>query len=145
MSFVYTPALAKLNSTTLEGDVRALLVMTNTTADTDEDAEFIADIGTLDEYDGATYARVALASEDLSADGANDRAIMTATSPITFATLGVGTRQCQAVVLYRHVTNDADSELIAYIDGTGFPFDGNGENVSLNIGANGLIRIRNAA
>lgn len=144
MSFVYTRALGLLNQATLAGDVRALLVMSNTTADTDEDAEFISSIGTLDEYDGSGYAREALTTESFAVDLANNRWAWDADSPITFAALGVGTRQCVGLLLFLHVTNDGDSKPIAYIDGTGFPFDGNGEDVNFNIHANGLALVQNA-
>ena len=50
-SFAYTYGLGKLNTTVLTGDIRALLVMSNTTADTDEDAQFIID----DQYFKSLY------------------------------------------------------------------------------------------
>lgn len=144
MSFAFTRAIGILHSTTLTGDVRAALVMSNTTADTDEDAEFIADIGTLDEHNGAGYARQALANESFAVDLANDRWAFDA-DPIVFASLGVGTRQCVGMLLYLHVTNDADSKPLLYIDGAGFPFDAVGTNVTLTPHANGIALKRNAA
>lgn len=143
MSHVYTPALGLLNPTVLTGDVRAALVMSNTTADTEVDAEFMAAFTTLDEYDGASYARVALTTEAFAADLASDR-FKFSCDPITFATLGVGTRQCVGMILYLHVTNDADSKPLFYIDGTGWPFDGNGEDVTFTPHADGAAYIRNA-
>lgn len=142
-SKVMTRALGLLNPTVLTGDVRAILVMTNTTADTEVDSEFISDFTTLDEYDGSGYARVALASEAFAVDLANDRWEFTSAA-FTFAALGVGTRQCQGLLLYLHVTNDADSKPLMYIDGTGFPFDGNGEDVILTPNAEGILQIANA-
>lgn len=140
MSHVYTPSLAKLNTSVLQGDVRAILVMSNTTADTEVDSEFVADITTLDEYDGASYARVALTSEAFAADLADDRAEWTA-DQFVFTSLGAGTRQCVGLILYLHVTNDADSPVIAFYDGAGFPFDGNGQNVTFNVNAAGLLNV----
>ncbi len=145
MSHVFTPALGLLNSTVLTGDVRAALVMSNTTADTEVDAEFISSFTTLDEYDGAAYARVALTSEAFAADLANDRFEFTSAA-ITFSGIGVGTRQAVGLLLYLHVTNDADSKPLMYIDGTGFPFDGNGSDVVLTPdAAAGIAYIRNNA
>ncbi len=142
-SFAYTYALGLLNSTVLTGDIRALLVMSNTTADTDEDAEFITGgITTLDEYDGAAYARVALTGEAFAVDTANDRFEFDANA-FTFSTLGVGTRQCVGLVLYLHVTNDADSKPLFYFDGTGFPFDGNGADVTFTPNTE-LVHVQNA-
>lgn len=141
-SFAYTYGLGKLNTTVLTGDIRALLVMSNTTADTDEDAQFIADVTTLDEYDGAAYARVALTGEAFAIDAVNDRWEFDANA-FTFSSLGVGTRQCVGLVLYLHVTNDADSEMLFYFDGTGFPFDGNGADVTFTPNTE-LVHVQNA-
>lgn len=143
MSFCYTRALGLLNSTVLTGDVRAALVMSNTTADTDEDATFLADIGTLDEYDGSGYARQALTAEAFAVDTATDRFKFSA-DPFVFAGLGVGTRQCVGLLLYLHVTNSSDSKPLFYIDGAGFPFDGNGEDVSFTPSADGISYLVNA-
>lgn len=144
--FVYTPALEAVGKGEIDfasDDIRALLVMTNTTADTDEDAEFVGDIGTLDEYDGSGYARQALGTQAVAADTANDRAEFTAANSV-FPSLGAGTRNAQAVVLYKHVTNDADSPLVAYNDEGGFPLAGNGQDFNVNWDADGVIQFVNA-
>ena len=141
-SFVYTPAKTKLLNGDLDfatQDFRVLLVMSNTTADTDQDAEFISSIGTLDEYDGANYARQAIGGEAVNEDAANNRAEFDG-NDIQFATLGAGTRQAVGMVLYLHVTNDADSPVIAYIDSGGFPFSGNGGNVDVAWNAEGILQ-----
>lgn len=144
MSHVYTPALGLLNPTVLTGDVRAALVMSNTTADTEVDAEFMAAFTTLDEYDGASYARVALTTEAWAAVLASDR-FKFSNDPIVWAALGVGSRQAVGIILYLHVTNDTDSKPLMYINGTGFPFDGNGEDVTYTPHADGTMYIRNVA
>jgi hypothetical protein len=79
--FVYTPALAAIAKGEIDlatDDIRAALVMTNTTADTDEDAEFVGDVGTLDEYNGAGYARQALTTQVVTANLGADQAEFTA-------------------------------------------------------------------
>lgn len=142
MSFAYTAAKAELLKGNLDfdgQDYRVMLVSSNTTADTDQDAKFIADLGTLDEYDGSGYVRKALASEAVSQDDANNRGEFTA-DPVTWTALGVGTRQAVGMILYRHVTNDADSVLIAYYDSGGFPFDGNGGDITITPNAQGLLQ-----
>lgn len=141
-SFVFTRALGLLNPTVLTGDVRAALVMSNTTADTEVDTEFISGFTTLDEYDGAGYGRVALTTEAFAVDLVNDRFEFTA-DPVVFAALAVGTRQCVGLLLYLHVTNDADSKPLFYFDGTGFPFDGNGEDVTFTPNTE-FVHVRNA-
>lgn len=106
-------------------DMRIMLLMTNTTADTEKDKQTIATFTTLDECNGANYVRKALANQIVNQDDPNLRAEMDA-DDIVWTALGVGTRQNQGMVLYRFVTNDADSIPIAWIDTGGFPFDGNG-------------------
>ena len=141
-SFVYTRAKAKLISGAIDldtDDIRALLVMTNTTADTDVDTEFVSGIGTLDEMDGANYVRKALAGEAVTADLVNDRGEFDATD-VTWSSLGAGTRQVAAVVLFKFVTIDADSPLIAYIDSGGFPISANGGDLTAQWNAEGILQ-----
>lgn len=144
-SFFYTHGLDYIHANGLSGkDVRALLVMSDSTADGDEDAENIADIGTLDEMDGSGYARVTLTGEAVSAITASDRSKFTSDA-ISFPTLGAGTRQVKALILYVHVTNDADARLIAYLDSGGFPFTADGSTRTFTPHADGLWYLRNNA
>jgi len=119
-SKVYNKALARMLDAFLVSsrDVRAILVMTNTTVDTEVDAiDYISDFTTLDEMDGSNYARAALANEAAAEDDVNDRGEFDADN-ITWTSLGAGTRNIQGVLLYEHVTNDADSEPICFIEFT---------------------------
>ncbi len=121
-------------------DIRAMLVMTNTTADTEDDSNFIGDFTTLDEMDGSGYARVALTSEAVAEDAANNRAEFNA-DDITFSAVGVGTRQVAALVLYKHVTNDADSIPLVYFDGTGFPLTAGGGDLKFLAPTEGYLQL----
>lgn len=144
--FVYTPALAAIAKGEIDlatDDIRAALVMTNTTADTDEDAQFVASVGTLDEYDGAGYARQALNTQAVATNTVADRADFTADTS-TFPSLAAGSRDAQAAVLLKHVTNNADSPIIAYNDEGGFPLAGNGQDFIVDWDVAGLIQFRNA-
>lgn len=140
-SFVYTPALTRMGAATFDwvgADIRTLLVMSNTTADTDQDVENIADIGTLDEDDGANYTRKAAANEAQAQDDANNRSELSF-DPITWTALGNGTRAIVGMVIYLHVTNDTDSLLIAYVDlGTINP---GGADLTITNNAQGIIQI----
>jgi len=142
-NFVYTVAKAELLKGTLDfdapNDFRVLLVMTNTTADTEADVATVSAFTTLDEYDGANYARKELASDTVTKDDANDRGEYDA-ADITWTALGAGTRNAQAAVLIKHVTDDTDSIPIAYIDTGGFPFAGNGGNVTIQWPAEGILQ-----
>lgn len=117
-SFWYTPSVSRAGRGAFDWvgqDIRALLVMSNTTADTDRNVENIADIGTLDEMGGVNYVRKAAANEADAQDDVNFRLEMTF-DPITWAALGNGARNVVGMVIYQHVTNDADALLIAYVD-----------------------------
>lgn len=123
-------------------DVRVLLVMTNTTADTEEDVATIGDITTLDHYDGASYDSTnghALDSESVAADDTNDRGEFDATNEV-LSSIGVGTRQAQAAVIIKWVTNLSSSIPLVYIDTGGFPFDGNGGDITFQWNAEGIIQ-----
>jgi hypothetical protein len=145
-SFVYHRALAKLLSGDLDlntHDIRMALVMTNTDADTNTDAEFIASFASLDEMDGANYVRKALANETVTADLTNDRGEFTADA-VTWSALGNGTRQLEGIVLFRHVTNDADSIPIAFIDPPGWPLNPGGADLTVTPNAEGILQLANA-
>lgn len=120
-------------------DIRVMLVMTNTTADTQEDVTTISAFTTLDEYDGANYVRKACANQTATADNANNRGEFDF-DDFTWTSLGAGTRQAQAAVIYRHVTNDTDSVPLAFVDTGGFPFSGNGGNVTYTVNVEGAIQ-----
>jgi len=124
-------------------DIRVLLVMSNTTADTEDDKDTLDDFTTLDEYDGANYGRAELANEAVNEDAGNDRAEFDADN-VTFSTLGVGTRQCQAAIVYKHVGADNANIPIVWVDTVGsgptFPFDGNGGDITLQWNAEGIMQ-----
>lgn len=88
-------------------DMRLILCMTNTTADTDIDTDNTSGF-TLDEMDGTNYARQALANEAVNVDDANDRAEFDA-DDVTINSLGNGTRQMQGFLIHEFITNDAGS------------------------------------
>ena len=140
MSFTYTHAVtefAKGNIDLVNDDIRVLLVMTNTTADTEKDVDDIDAFSTLDEMDGANYVRKALANEAVTEDEANDRGEFDA-DDVTFSALGNGTRSMAAAVVYKFVTDDTDSIPIWYIDDSPFPTNPGGLDFILQWNAEGI-------
>lgn len=101
-------------------DIRARLCMTNTTCDTEVDAiTNLSDYTLIDVADATGYADVALTSEAVAADDANNRAEFDA-ADISFTGLsGDATRAYQGVLLYKYVdgTNANDIPL-CFIDFT---------------------------
>lgn len=143
MSHWFTPAKARLASGTLvwgTADVRAMLVMTNTTVDTEVDAANLAAFTTLDEYNGSGYSRPALASEVVNTDTTNHRAELDA-ADFTFGTaVGAGSRQAQGMLIYVRVDGtNANDYPVAYIDTGGFPFAGTGSPVTVTVDAEALL------
>jgi hypothetical protein len=142
-SLVYHNALAEMmkgniNLHTGGNDIRCALVMTNTTADIAADAAVITDI-TLDEMDGANYARVALTSEAVSDDDSNNRAEFDA-ADVTFSSLGNGTRQVQGALIYKHVTNDGDSIPICFVE-FGSTVNPGGGTLTVAWNAEGILQL----
>jgi len=148
MSFWYTGAKEKIAKGTLNWlesggiDARVLLAMSNTTADTDQDALTISGIGTLDEYDGSGYSRAQIAAQAVTRDDPNNRAELSGTSPISFgATVGAGSRSAAGAVVYAHVDGTAANDWpIAWIDTGGFPINGGGGPFQIAINAEGLLQ-----
>lgn len=145
MSHVYTPAKTGIlnGSIDLTGgdDIRVALVMTDTTADTEEDTDFMDQFTTLDEMDGAGYSRQAFANEAVNEDLTGDRAEFDA-DDATFTSVGIGTRQVVGALIYKHVNDDTDSIPIAYIDtGGDFDFDANGGNIVLQWNGEGILQL----
>lgn len=144
MSFVYTPAKEQLAKGLLamhSSSWRVALVMTNTTALTDQDAATVAAISTLDEYNGSGYARATPGTPVVNRDDPNNRAEFDA-NDVTFSALGAGTRQAQAMLLIKNVDGTAANDIpVAYIDGTGFPFAGNGGDVTIQWNVEGIVQL----
>lgn len=120
-------------------DVRVILVMTDTTIATEFAAQVLSDFSTLDEYDGANYARKAIGSQVVTEDDGTNKGIFDG-SDVTFTALGVGSRQCQGMLLYAHIGADSANIPIAYIDTGGFPFDGNGGDVTVQWNVDGIAQ-----
>ncbi len=140
-NFAYTYGkVAFFTGTDLSSDdIRVMMVMSNTTADTDVDAQFIASFGTLDEFDGTNNARKTLANKAVAADEPNNRAEFTS-DPVTWTALGAGTRQGVGLVFYKFVTNDADSVPLFFYDDD-FPITPGGGDVTATANAEGWGQI----
>lgn len=115
--FKRASAAGEIDLDTGGDDIRIQLLMTNTTADTENDGIVnINDFTTLDEMDGANYVVKALANEVVNKDDTNDRAEFDA-DDVTYTALGNGTRAIQGALLYKHVDGtDANDLVIAFIE-----------------------------
>lgn len=141
-SVVYNIAKSRMMSGDMDlntDDMRLFLLMTNTTFDTEIDVDNTGSITTLDEMDGANYARVALANEAVNTDDANNRAEFDA-DDVTFTSLGNGTRQVQGAGIHEFITNDAGSFPLCNIDFTATVNPG-GSNLTIAWNAEGIVQV----
>lgn len=129
-----------LDLTEGQDDIRVALLMTNTSADTEEEIALMNGFSTLDEMDGANYARKTLASQAIAVDMSNDRVEFDC-EDLTWSSLGNGTRAIQGMLLLKHVTNDTDSIPLAFIEFASTQNPG-GSDFTVNMPAEGLIQIR---
>jgi hypothetical protein len=142
-SFVYQrfkERIAEAAVNFASADFRVLLAMTNTTADTEKNANAISGFTTLDECNGSGYARVDLAGVARVRDDGNAIVYLDASDAV-FTSLGPGTRQNQGAVLFIFVTADSDHIPAAWIDSGGFPFDGTGSNNTIQWNALGIVQL----
>lgn len=142
MSFVYTEAKRMLLAGELDldaHDIRMLLVLNTTTADTEEDIANLAAFSSLAEVSDGSYARKALTSEAVAADNTNNRGEFSSDTPVQWTSLTTsGT--VQAVILYKHVGADNVNKPIAFIDTGGFPFSLSGGTLNINQNAEGWLQ-----
>lgn len=143
--FMFTKAKADLMKKLIDfvnDDIRMLLVMTNTTIDTQEDIATFADVTTLDEFDGSGYTSpgVAMTTEAVQQDDVNNRGEFHSDN-VAFGALGAGTRQIQAYVIYKFNTTLADSQPLIYSDSAPqLPLTANGAPVTVNKPAEGWLQ-----
>jgi hypothetical protein len=141
--FWYTPAKQKLAKGDLDfdtADLRVKLCMSNTTADTDQDAATISAITTLDEYNGSGYTALNLAGVTVTEDAANNRSEIDYSDGAFGATVGAGTRNIVGMLYYVRVDGTTANDYpVAWKDVT--PFAGNGGPINLAVAAEGLLQI----
>lgn len=101
-----------------------------------KDHDFVSDlVPASNEVTVSGYSRQTLASPTETFDDTNDRTVYDCADP-SFGTLVAG-ETVSAMVLYRFVTNDADSILMAYYDLTDTPTAGTAFPVAIN--SSGLV------
>lgn len=122
-------------------DIRARLVMTNTTCDTEVDAiDNLSDYTTIDPCDATGYADVAL-TETVAVVDASDLAKFDATD-ISFTGLGGdATRAAQGVLIYKYVDGTNTNDIpVCYLDlNTTAPTTATQVNVAFN--ASGILTL----
>lgn len=139
---MYNKGKADLGSTLWvgSGDYRLLLIDDAGAYSFNADDDFVADTTPgSNESAGTGYARKTLGSFTAAEDDANDWAEYNAADPAIYSGADFGV--IQAAVVFRFVTNDADSVLFCYLDGTGFPITTNSGDLTLQFHADGVFKI----
>ncbi len=120
------------------GDYRLLLLNNAGSYSFNADHDFVSDLtpGT-NECTGTGYARKTLAGMVATLDDTNDQVKCDATDPSVYSGANFGV--VQAAVVFRFVTNDAASPLLAYLDGASFPVTTNGGDLTIQFHADGVF------
>lgn len=151
-SFVYTKRFTELLSGAINftsDDIRAILVDSGTTLDTEPDIDTFAGATTVSEITATNYSSggSALAGEAVNEDLPNDRAEFDATD-LTWASLGGAVNDTiEAIVIYKWITNLNSSKPIAYLDSaaiSSLPLTTNGGDVTFQWNAEGILQLANA-
>lgn len=120
-------------------DIRILLVMSNTTADTDGAAEFVSSFATLDECDAAGYARTQITGRSVNVDTVA-KIVSLLAAQTNLPAFAAGTRQVVGAVIYKHVGADSANPVLFYLDGAPwFPFNAVGTPVRFKWNAAGIV------
>lgn len=119
-------------------DLRARLLMSSTTADTQNNIATLSAYTLIDSFDGSGAASVALTGEAVNVDSGNNRIEVDA-DDVPFGVLGNGTRQVQGVEIFRFVTNDADSVPLVFLQFAS-NFNPGGGTVTVNWNAEGILQ-----
>ena len=140
-SNLYNPGLLKLLDGTIDFEndtIKVLLVNTSHTYDKTD--EFVSDIvaNEASNVSGTGYERKTLASKTVTLDAANDRVEYDSANP-TYTAINAGT--IAAAIVYKEVTTDSDSPIIAQIDFADLVT--NGSDVELQVNADGLFTVTN--
>jgi hypothetical protein len=147
-NFVYNAGLEFISENDMNtADLRAVLVMDTTTCDTENDAiATFADFTTPAEYDGSNYTTGGydLGSITVTKND-TDNTVEIDAANASWTALGAGASACQACILIKFTTNLSGSTPIAYIDQGGFPFTGNGSDVTINWHADGILTLSSTA
>lgn len=125
----------------LNGDVRLILCMTDTTVDTENDGiEDLDDFTDMDEADGSGYARLALSSAtpSVAINTARDSVEWKTTDHPVFPSLGAGTRSIAGVLYYWHGATDALSIPILYAPYT-TPRNPDGSNFTIELPSDKML------
>ena len=145
-AFAFTTITELLATAALDlssADIRVICLMSDTTADVEEDAANIDDITTLDEFDGVGYTELDLASITVTQVTASDRTEVDAASGTFGATVAAGTRYITAILYYLYIDGTAANDIPLVYDDTSstFPLQADGGPLNISLDPTGFLHI----
>lgn len=127
-------------------DIRIMAVMTDTTCDTEVDAQTLSDFSNIDECDGVGYAQLDLLNVTVAYDDTNDMLKIDADDGDLDGggdVINVSTRDVQGLVCYRYVDGtDANDVPWWYLDVGPYTLGGGPFDITWH--TNGVTRIKTA-
>jgi hypothetical protein len=128
-------------------DIRSILVMTDTTCDTEEDSQTMSDFTTIDECDGVGYAELDHTVSSSAYDATDDRWEIAVAGSQDYdggsGSISGATRNVQGHVVYRYVdgTDANDVPWLYSDDPAAFPFTPTGGAAEFTSHGDGFIII----
>lgn len=138
-TFVFNKAKADLLKGDIDlvnDDMRMLILGPSNDATSNKDAAALDDL-TLDEPTDSNYARQSLSSQTVTQDDSNNRAEWDF-ADVTFGS-NSGGDDYEALLVYKHVTDDTDSIPVAFFDN--FSTTPGGADLNIVIGADGFLHL----
>jgi hypothetical protein len=121
-------------------DIRAILCMTNTTADSVYSANLTG--LTVDESDATGYSRITMTTETVTADTGNNRVEFDADNLSFSGMSGDATRNYQGVLIYKHVDGTAGNDIpLFFVNFTNAPVTSTATQVDVTWDVEGIFRI----
>jgi hypothetical protein len=148
-NFFYVPGRSFMLTTGINwtsATLKALLVMSNTTADLELRSTFLSSFTTLDEMNGAGYSRQTLTTVTVTDDLPTGDLIVDCDDVNFGATISNGTRQVKGAIIYLDGASDAARRPLIWLDsvanGPSFPYSPAGGPIKIVPGPKGLWRAR---
>ena len=147
-NFAYTNTAQLMNNGQLDhreagADIRIRKVMSASTAGSEFSVSTVGGFTDFDEYDGANYAAQTCNNQITTQDDPNRRSEFSH-DVSTFPNMGAGSRQAVAHVYVRFVDGGNGDIPLYYVDTGGYPYDGNGGDVTITPNAQGAQQVRAA-
>ena len=127
-------------------DLRLMLVMTNSTFDSEIDVQTLSDFTTIDECDGAGYVQLDLAGVAAAWDAANDRLEYDATDGDLDGGSGIitaSTRNVSGFIVYRYV-DGTDANDVPWFGRDIGPYALAGGAFDFQFNAEGILQLASA-